>query len=107
MRETAPVRVRRGGRTSAHAALRGAVFVLVGLAGYRRRGDTGSSTAIVVSIALTAIVLAFFAVDIVRNAPWTFAAIAGITALSVVLDAVFRRSGRGRPAVPASATEAT
>ena len=84
------------------------VFVLVGLAGYRRRGDTGSSTAIVVlSIALTAIVLAFFAVDIVRNAPWTFAAIAGITALSVVLDAVFRRSGRGRPAVPASATEAT
>ena len=46
------------------------VFVLVGAAGYRRRADTGSSTALVVlAIAVTAIVLGFFAVDIVKNDP--------------------------------------
>jgi amino acid transporter len=68
------------------------VFVLVGAAGYRRRADTGSNTAVVVlAIAVTAIVLAFFAVDIVRNDPGTFIAIVGIAVASVVLDAVFRR----------------
>jgi amino acid transporter len=70
------------------------VFVLVGAAGYRRRADTGSNAAlVVVAIAVTAIVLAFFAVDIVRNDPGTFVAIVAITIASVVLDAVFRRSG--------------
>jgi amino acid transporter len=69
------------------------VFVLVGGAGYRRRADTGSNTALVVlAIALTAIVLAFFAVDTIRNDPWSFVAIVGIAIASVVLDAVFRRS---------------
>jgi amino acid transporter len=68
------------------------VFVLVGAAGYRRRADTGSNTALVVlAIAVTAIVLAFFAVDIVRNDPGTFIAIVGIAIASVVLDAVFRK----------------
>ena len=68
------------------------VFVLVGAAGYRRRADTGSNTALVVlAIAVTAIVLAFFSVDIVRNDPGTFIAIVGIAVASVVLDAVFRR----------------
>jgi amino acid transporter len=72
------------------------VFVLVGAAGYRRRADTGSNTGLVVlAIAVTAIVLAFFAVDIVRNDPGTFVAIVGITLASVVLDALFRRSGEG------------
>ena len=37
------------------------------------------------AIAATAVVLVFFAVDTLRNAPETFAAIVGITALSVVL----------------------
>ena len=69
------------------------VFVLVGAAGYRRRADTGSSTALVVlAIAVTAIVLAFFAVDIVRNDPGTFIAIVGIAIASVILDTVFRGS---------------
>ncbi len=69
------------------------VFVLVGAAGYRRRADTGSSTALVVlAIAVTAIVLGFFAVDIVKNDPATFAAIVGIAVVSVVLDMVFRSS---------------
>jgi amino acid transporter len=68
------------------------VFVLVGAAGYRRRADTGSSTALVViAIAVSAVVLGFFAVDILRNDPGTFVAIVAITALGVVLDAVFRR----------------
>jgi hypothetical protein len=66
------------------------VFVLVGAAGYRRRADTGSNTALVVlAIALTAIVLAFFMVDIVRNDPGTFGAIVGIAIASVLLDAGF------------------
>jgi amino acid transporter len=68
------------------------VFVLVGAAGYRRRADTGSSTALVVlAIAVTAIVLGFFSVDIVRNDPATFAAIVGIAIVSVVLDTFFRK----------------
>src|SRR6185312_11484046 len=69
------------------------VFVLVGAAGYWRRAETGSNTALVVlAIAVTSIVLAFFAVDIVGNDPGTFIAIVGIATASVVLDAVFSRS---------------
>jgi amino acid transporter len=77
------------------------VFLLVGVAGYRRRADTGSNTAIVVlSITVTAIVLGFFAVDTIKDAPWTFAAIASIGVLSIVLDAVFRRAGHERVVQP-------
>ncbi len=80
------------------------VFLLVGAAGYRRRADTGSNAAIVLlAIAVTAAVLGFFAVDTLKNAPWTFVAIAGIALLSVVLDALVRRTGRVRPAAPAGA----
>jgi amino acid transporter len=69
------------------------IFVLVGVAGYRRRVDTGSNTFLVVfAIAVTTIVLAFFAVDTARNAPETFTAILAITLLSVILDAAFRHS---------------
>lgn len=67
------------------------IFVLVGVAGYRRRADTGSNGLVVLfTIALTAIVLGFFAVDTARNAPETFTAIIAITVLSVILDAIFR-----------------
>ena len=66
------------------------VFVLVGAAGYRRRADTGSSTMLVVlAVAVTAVVLGFFVVDIIRNDPGTFVAIVAIVA--VILDGVFRR----------------
>jgi amino acid transporter len=69
------------------------VFVLVGVAGYRRRADTGSSLAIVVgAIAVSTVVLGFFAVDILRNDLGTFVAIVAISILAVVLDAVFRRT---------------
>jgi amino acid transporter len=69
------------------------VFVLVGIAGYRRRIDTGSNTALVVAaIGITAVVLGFFVVDTIKNAPWTFIAIAAIAVVSVVLDAIWRRA---------------
>jgi amino acid transporter len=73
------------------------VFLLVGLAGYRRRSETGASAAIVLlGMAATAIVLGFFAVDTLRNAPETFGAIVGMTLLAVGLDIVWKRV-RDRP----------
>jgi hypothetical protein len=69
------------------------IFVLVGIAGYRRRADTGSKTTIVVlAIALTVVVLASFAVDTWRNAPQTFIAIVAILILAVILDHWSRRT---------------
>jgi len=77
------------------------VFLLVGLAGYRLRANTGASPAIVLlGIAVTAIVLGFFAVDLLRNAPETFVAIVAMTVLAVVLDTVWKRI-RDRDADPA------
>ncbi len=83
------------------------IFLLVGVAGYRRRADTGSQAVIVLAaIAVTAIVLAFFAVDTVRNAPETFVAIIVIALLAVVLDLVWKRK-RGVPDAPAAEPEPT
>jgi ABC-type uncharacterized transport system permease subunit len=79
------------------------IFLLVGIAGYRRRADTGSQAVIVLAaIAVTAIVLAFFAVDTVRDAPETFVAIIAIALLAVVLDLVWKRM---RPEPDASAAD--
>ena len=75
------------------------IFLLVGVAAYRRRADTGANAVIVlVAIASTAVVLAFFAVDTLRNAPQTFTAIVAITLLAVGLDLLWKRS-RGAPPV--------
>ncbi len=84
------------------------IFLLVGIAGYRRRADTGSIGAIVLTaIAATAVVLAFFAVDTIRNAPQTFTAIVAIAALAVVLDLVWKRArNRGSDASPDLGTAA-
>jgi amino acid transporter len=72
------------------------VFLLIGLAGWNRRAETGSNAALVIAaVGVIAIVLAFFAVDTVRNDPWAFVAIIAIGLAAVVLDAVFRR-----PAAP-------
>ena len=86
-----------------------AIFLLVGLAGYRRRRDTGSNPVIVLlAIGVTAVVLGFFAVDTLQNAPQTFIAILAIGALSVLLDAWtragYRRGGLtgGARATPAA-----
>ena len=74
------------------------IFLLVGVAGYRRRADTGSNAFIVLAaIAVTATVLAFFAVDTLRNAPETFSAIVGIALLSSSSTSSGSESvGRGR-----------
>jgi amino acid transporter len=67
------------------------VFLLVGLAGYRLRSETGASAAIVLlGMAATLIVLGFFAVDTLRNDPETFAAIVVMTLLAVALDVVWK-----------------
>jgi amino acid transporter len=69
------------------------VFLLVGVAGYRLRSETGASAAIVlVGIAATAVVLGFFAVDTLRNAPETFGAIVAMTFLAIGLDIVWKRT---------------
>ncbi len=83
------------------------IFLLVGIAGYLRRADTGSQAVIVLAaIAMTAIVLVFFAVDTVRNAPETFVAIVVIALLAVVLDIVWKRM-RGVPDGPGADPEPT
>ncbi len=82
------------------------IFLLVGVAAYRRRADTGAIGAIVLTaIAATAIVLAFFALDTFRNAPQTFAAIVVITVLAVALDLIWKRS-RGTPTADPDAAAA-
>lgn len=69
-----------------------AIFLLVGVAGYRRRAETGARATIVLSaIAATAIVLAFFAVDTWRNEPATFAAIVVLALISVTFDLAWKR----------------
>jgi amino acid transporter len=68
------------------------VFLLVGVAGWRRRADTNSSPAIVAAeIAVIAVVLGFFAVDTIQTAPATFTAILLLGLLAIALDAVVRR----------------
>jgi amino acid transporter len=77
------------------------VFLLVGLAGYRKRSETGASTAIILlGMAATAIVLGFFAVDTLRNDPDTFIAIITMTLLAVALDVVWKWMRDRRPAAP-------
>ena len=73
------------------------VFLLVGISGYRRRKEIGANLVVVLAaIAVTALVLVFFIVDTLRNAPETFVAIVAIATLSVILDLVWKRA---RPAV--------
>jgi amino acid transporter len=69
------------------------IFLLVGVAGHRLRSETGARDAVVLlGVAATAVVLVFFAVDTLRNAPQTFAAIVVIAALAVLLDFLWKRA---------------
>jgi amino acid transporter len=78
-----------------------AIFLLVGLAGWRLRRETGSNGGLVLTaMAVTAVVLVAFAVDTWRTAPQTFVAIVGILAFAVVLDAWTRSRARRRPVAP-------
>jgi len=80
------------------------IFVLVGIAGFRKRAETGSNTVLVLlSIAVTGVVLGFFAVDTYQNAPQTFTAIIGIGVLAVVLELW---TGRNRRRADAATSDA-
>jgi amino acid transporter len=69
------------------------IFLLVGVAGHRLRSETGARDVVVLlGVAATAVVLVFFAVDTLRNAPQTFAAIVVIAALAVLLDFLWKRA---------------
>jgi amino acid transporter len=68
------------------------IFLLVGIAAFRRRADTGSSALIVLlGITATAVVLVFFGVQTLRDAPETFGAIVLIAAAAVLLDTLWKR----------------
>lgn len=74
------------------------IFLLVGMAGYKLRSTTNARGAIILlGMTATAIVLAFFAVDTLRNAPETFIAIVAIAALAVLLDAVWKHVRKEPP----------
>jgi amino acid transporter len=78
------------------------VFLLVGVTAYRLRTEIGARVEVVlVALAATAVVLVFFAIDTLRNAPETFAAIVAITLLAVALDLVWKRVRDGSAAPPA------
>ena len=71
------------------------IFLLIGVAAFRLRSEIGANAAVVlVATAATAVVLVFFAVDTLRNAPETFLAIIAIALLAVVLDLVWKRDAR-------------
>jgi amino acid transporter len=79
------------------------IFLLVGAAAYRLRAEIGASSAVVLAaIAVTGVVLVAFAIDTVRNAPETFAAILAIAVLAVVLDAVWKRARGPQPPTAAA-----
>ena len=122
-----PVVLRRGSRLGKHAGLlitAGLVLVVANLVDLSAIASVGSAVALddlparrrcwlpaasrhrqqprrssSLAIAVTAIVLGFFAVDTLQNAPETFVAIIGIGLLSVVLDAIVRH-GRGKQGAP-------
>jgi amino acid transporter len=74
------------------------VFVIVGVAGYRLRSETGARTWLVLlGTAVAVVVLVFFAIDTLQNAPETFTAIIVITALSVLADAGWKRLWPAEP----------
>jgi amino acid transporter len=83
------------------------VFLLVGVAGYRRRSETGGSGVVVLlGVAATAVVLAFFAADTLQNAPETFTAMVAILLVAVAADFLWKRR-RPQPQTPAAAPQST
>jgi L-asparagine transporter-like permease len=86
---------------SVGSAIALAVFVLVGMAGWRRRADTGANPVLTLAaIAVAAIVFVFFAIDTLRNDPATFVAIVLIGLLAVVLDFLVKRGRSSADVAP-------
>jgi amino acid transporter len=82
------------------------IFLLVGISAFRLRNEIDAhSVVVLLALAATAVVLVFFAIDTLRNAPETFAAIVAIAALSVVLDLVWKHA-RGPGATLSSDVQA-
>jgi amino acid transporter len=80
------------------------VFVLVGAAGYRLRGEIRAQAwPIVLAIAGSGAVLAFFAVDTLRHDPRTFVAMAVLIVLAIALDFAWKRFRDRRSATAHSA----
>jgi amino acid transporter len=78
------------------------VFLLVGVAGYRLRVQTGANAGLVLAgVAATVVVLVAFAIDTLQNAPETFSSMIGVTVLAIALDLVWKRK---RPVPAAVAT---
>ena len=74
------------------------LFLVICAAANRLRANTGSSLVLILpAAAVTAIVLAAFSVDTLRNAPETFVAMILIGVVAIVFDAVWRAR---RPAGP-------
>jgi len=55
---------------------------------------------VLVGLAVTVVVLGFFAADTLQNSPETFSAMIGIAALAVAIDFIWKRM---RPSEPAAA----
>ena len=77
-----------------------AIFLVVSLAAYRLRAETGSRAWVLIAgIALTTLVLLVFAVQTLQTAPQTFTAMIGILLLATVLDLVWSRVRKHRNAI--------
>jgi hypothetical protein len=86
-----------------------AIFLVVSVAAFKLRRETGSRTSVLVAaIVLTVVVLLVFPVQTLRNEPETFTAIIGILGLAVGLDLIWTRMRTRRwPAAPESPRNVT
>jgi amino acid transporter len=78
-----------------------AIFLVTSVAAFRLRAETGSRASLLIAaIAVTALVVVVFAVQTLRDAPETFAAMIGILLLAVGLDQIWSRVRARREATP-------
>lgn len=72
------------------------IFLLLTIAGFKLRGETGSNAVVVVTAGVaTAIVLVLFLIDLMTSAPETLAAFVALVVLAVITDSIWR-SARGK-----------
>jgi amino acid transporter len=87
-----------GALASIGSAVSLAVFILVGLAALRLRGEIGAQTWVVLGAILgSGVVLVLFAVDTFHGDPRAFWAMVGVVAFGVVMDAVWKRTRKPAP----------